>query len=88
MKAIILAAGIGSLVFGKPNSELLNPILEKYSPSELLIAGDRLYTDKVLAEKSGIDFALVLSGESKKYQVDGMEPFPAVILKNLGDISE
>ncbi|WP_448378084.1 HAD-IIA family hydrolase [Fervidobacterium sp.] len=70
-------------VFGKPNPELLEPVIRKYNKNELVIVGDRLYTDKVMADKLGVDFILVLSGESKREDVENEEKFPALILKDL-----
>lgn len=75
-------------IFGKPNKDLLQPILNEFKRDEIVVVGDRLYTDKILAENSGIDFALVLSGETMRYQVDGLDRFPSVILNDLGDLSE
>ena len=76
-----------NVIFGKPNPVLLDSILEKYDSSELAIVGDRIYTDKVLANNSEIDFILVLSGETKRKDVEILERFPELIVEDLGDIS-
>uniref|UniRef100_A0A832IK46 HAD-IIA family hydrolase n=1 Tax=Fervidobacterium pennivorans TaxID=93466 RepID=A0A832IK46_FERPE len=73
-------------IFGKPNPDLLKPVLEKYEKSELVIVGDRLYTDKAMADKLGVDFILVLSGETKREEVEKEEKFPALILKDLSHL--
>lgn len=73
-------------IFGKPNQELLSLVLGKYSCKEITIVGDRMYTDKVLADKAGIDFILVLSGESTRAIAEKPESGPALILNDLGDL--
>lgn len=50
--------------FGKPNCDVLNPILETYSPQRTLFLGDRLYTDWALAKHVGCQFRLLLTGET------------------------
>lgn len=75
-------------IFGKPSKELLLPLLEKYKPEDMVIVGDRLYTDKKLADSLGIDFILVLSGETKREDVEEEERFPAIILKNLHELEK
>ena len=71
------------IVFGKPNIALLNEIKSSYSNDDIVIIGDRLYTDKKLADNAGIDFILVLSGESKRHEVELCDKFPADIVENL-----
>jgi ribonucleotide monophosphatase NagD (HAD superfamily) len=51
-------------VFGKPSHTLLAPVLAKFKPEEIAVVGDRLYTDKAIADNAGVDFVCVLSGET------------------------
>lgn len=53
-----------SHVFGKPSPTLLAPVLARFSPGEIAVVGDRLYTDKAIADNAGVDFVCVLSGET------------------------
>jgi HAD superfamily hydrolase (TIGR01450 family) len=53
-----------SHVFGKPSPSLLKTVLERFSPEEIAVVGDRLYTDKAIADNAGVDFVCVLSGET------------------------
>ena len=53
-----------SHVFGKPSPTLLAPVLAKFKPEEIAVVGDRLYTDKAIADNAGVDFVCVLSGET------------------------
>lgn len=71
-------------IFGKPDPAVLGPLLERYRPEEMIMVGDRLSTDKKLAENAGIDFALVLSGEATLEDLAREERQPTVVLKDLG----
>ena len=74
------------IVFGKPNPSLLNVIRQKYSDNEMVIVGDRLYTDKALAENANVDFILVLSGETKRSDVEYADSFPRLIVEDLSEL--
>ena len=85
MKLIEMTTGrTPEIIFGKPNKELLSNILLKYKKEECAIVGDRIYTDKKLADNSGIDFILVLSGETTVDQVKKLEVAPTYIVKDMG----
>ena len=72
------------IVFGKPNTRVLAPLLERYTREEMVMVGDRLSTDKRLAENAGIDFILVLSGEARRGDLAGVEHQPALVVDDLG----
>ena len=55
-----------SHVFGKPSPTLLKTVLDRFSPEEIAVVGDRLYTDKAIADNAGVDFVCVLSGETTR----------------------
>lgn len=74
------------LVFGKPNTRVLAPLLKRFRPDEMVMVGDRLSTDKLLAENAGIDFILVLSGEAKREDLSVLERQPTLILDDLGSL--
>lgn len=74
------------MIFGKPNKVLLEPILKTYSKEELAIFGDRVYTDKLLADESDIDFVLVLSGETDREDVEKLDKLPKLIINDCGDL--
>ncbi len=71
-------------VFGKPDPRVLAPLLAKYTREEMVMVGDRLMTDKKLAENAGIDFILVLSGEATREEAAKEARQPTVIADNLG----
>ncbi len=55
-----------SQIFGKPSPSLLAPVLARFKPEEIAVVGDRLYTDKAIADNAGVDFVCVLSGETTR----------------------
>lgn len=71
-------------IFGKPDPKVLEPLLARYAQEEMVMVGDRLSTDKKLAENAGIDFVLVLSGEATLEDVQKEARQPSQILENLG----
>ena len=71
------------LVFGKPNTLVLSPLLRRFRQDEMVMVGDRLTTDKVLAENAGIDFILVLSGEARREDLPTLERQPTLVLEDL-----
>ena len=71
------------LVFGKPNTAVLSPLLKRFRKEEMVMVGDRLSTDKVLAENAGIDFILVLSGEAKRSDLPRLLRQPTLVLDDL-----
>ena len=75
------------IILGKPSVYLVQSILNKYSPKEIAVVGDRLYTDKKLADNMNSDFICVLSGETTRMDVQNYEgKYPAVVVKNLGEV--
>ena len=74
------------VVFGKPNTIVLSPLLARFRQDDMVMVGDRLTTDKVLAENAGIDFILVLSGEAKREDLPALERQPTLVLDDLGTL--
>ena len=73
------------IVFGKPNPLILGEVPERYTPQEMVMVGDRIYTDKALADNVGVDFILVLSGESRRSDLAGLARQPSLVVPHLGD---
>jgi HAD superfamily hydrolase (TIGR01450 family) len=85
MKLYEAATGrLPEMIFGKPDTAILSPVLKRFAREEMVIVGDRLTTDKVLAENAGIDFILVLSGEAKREDLPKLSRQPALVLDHLG----
>ena len=74
------------LVFGKPSTLVLSSLLKRFRQDEMVMVGDRLSTDKLLAENAGIDFILVLSGEAGREDLQGLERQPTLVLDDLGSL--
>jgi 4-nitrophenyl phosphatase len=72
--------------FGKPDVAILGPLLKRFARDEIVMVGDRLTTDKVLAENAGIDFILVLSGEARREDLPGLERQPTLVVEHLGSL--
>ncbi|MBQ7189920.1 MAG: HAD hydrolase-like protein [Kiritimatiellae bacterium] len=76
-----------SHIFGKPSPTLLEPVLEHFKKEEITVVGDRLYTDKAIADNAGVDFICVLSGETTQADLDKYTGTPpALVLNNLGEV--
>jgi HAD superfamily hydrolase (TIGR01450 family) len=72
--------------FGKPDPSMLAPVLAKYAPEDIVLVGDRLYTDWQLSKNAGIDFVLVLSGETKASDLKGLSEAPPTVLEDLSQL--
>lgn len=73
-------------IFGKPDPAVLAPLLKRYPKEAMVMVGDRLSTDKRLAENAGIDFILVLSGEARRSDLPGLLRQPTLVLEHLGQL--
>ncbi len=69
-----------SHVFGKPSPSLLAPVLARFKPEEIAVVGDRLYTDKAIADNAGVDFVCVLSGETTRADLEAYTGTPPSIV--------
>ncbi|MDR1759353.1 MAG: HAD hydrolase-like protein [Fibrobacter sp.] len=74
------------LYFGKPNPEMLSPVLAKFAPEEILLVGDRLYTDFELSRRAGSRFALTLCGETKQDDLIHLSEKPEIVADLVRDI--
>ncbi len=75
-------------IFGKPSPTLLAPVLRQFQKEQIAVVGDRLYTDKEMADRAGVDFVCVLSGETTRASLAAYcgKP-PAAVLETLGDLA-
>ncbi|MCB0742376.1 MAG: HAD-IIA family hydrolase [Ignavibacteriae bacterium] len=73
--------------FGKPSKYMFEETMEllKLPPEKCLIIGDRLETDIAMANKFGIDSALVLTGVSKDIKNFGKHK-PTYIINSVFDL--
>ena len=84
------ATGKKPVVFGKPNPSILTGLLDRLQLKldELLMVGDRIYTDIKMARDAGVPSALVLSGETQKEHVDSLTIIPDFIVRDIGLLGE
>jgi len=75
-------------IFGKPNTGMLDYIIKKHktTPDELVIIGDRIYTDMEMATQIGCDFILVLSGETQTKDLPQLKSQPTLVVENLSQL--
>lgn len=75
-------------IFGKPNPEMITHIIKRHrvEPEDVVMIGDRIYTDMELAKRVPCDFILVLSGEAQRSDLKKMSHTPALIVNTIGDI--
>lgn len=75
VKAVEYATGVQPHIIGKPSTYLLEMIFKECdcAKEEILMIGDRIDSDIHLAKRAGIKSALVLSGVSKKEDVDKLK---------------
>lgn len=79
------ATGVSPKVIGKPNLEMIQPILEgkRLNPEHVLVIGDRMYTDIEMGVNAGCKTMLVYTGESNQATVNKYPIRPTVELPNL-----
>jgi len=76
-------------VIGKPNRAIIDELAKKIQvPMEqLAMIGDRLYTDIALGETTGITTILVLSGETRRSDLETSPHKPDYIFEHLGELA-
>ena len=74
-------------IFGKPDPKVLKPLLRRHELKHMVMVGDRLSTDKLLAENAGMDFILVLSGEATREDLIHEARQPWLVLEHLGELT-
>ena len=76
-----------SHVFGKPSPSLLRTVLDEFAPEEIAVVGDRLYTDKAIADNALVDFVCVLSGETTREDLAAYEGTePAIVVETFDKV--
>ena len=89
---VTASTGVIPTYFGKPYRETVEMICEitGEKKEDMLIYGDRLYTDIATGKKHGITSCLVLTGETKISDVDAAsdEEKPDIMLESLASADE
>lgn len=89
--AIEASAGVVcERTFGKPSAQMLEVISAGLGVrlSEAIMVGDRLATDIAMARRSGMDAALVLTGDSRREDIDAVPEAerPTWVVETLADL--
>lgn len=73
---------------GKPDAEIAALCMGQVNakPEEVLVVGDRLYTDIACGINAGVETALVYTGEAKKEDLESTEFPPDYTFENIGKL--
>lgn len=87
-KLLSFAVGREPKYLGKPFNEILDYCtdVKKVKKEDVVIVGDRLYTDIACGFNNGCDTILVLTGEAKIEDVKETEFKPTLVLNSVKDI--
>ena len=87
---IRLCTGKTATVLGKPNPEIIYYLAKQFNVSldEVLVVGDRLYTDILVGVTAKVDSLCVLSGESSMEDVNKYPHKPTYILDSIKQLPE
>lgn len=89
--ALASATGIEPLaVPGKPDPRMLLGLCQRigHRPDELMVVGDRIYTDMEMARRAGAVGVLVLSGEATLADVSSAPHQPELVLNDLSELGK
>ncbi|UCE94758.1 MAG: HAD-IIA family hydrolase, partial [Flavobacteriaceae bacterium] len=77
------------VIIGKPHPPIVEAIIEKtgFNPNEIVMVGDRLYTDIALGQ-AGLTTVLVLSGETKLGDIEGSPYKPDYVVSNISGLND
>ena len=83
-----LVSGKEAKVMGKPNPVVVDAIMKRYgvTKDEILLVGDRLYTDILVGVNAKVDTLCVLSGECTQEDIDNYPHKPTFIAKSIKDL--
>jgi len=87
---LIAATGRHPTVFGKPNPSILVELCDRLhlNRDQMLMVGDRIYTDMKMAQEAGVPAALVLTGEATAAQAADMPHQPDLIVTDVGELGD
>ena len=84
LAAVETAAGRkADAVVGKPEPPMYEAARDRLGEGRILALGDRLDVDVLGAKRAGLDSALVLTGVTRRAQVDGARPAPTHVADSL-----
>jgi 4-nitrophenyl phosphatase len=88
LAAVEKSAGREALVVGNPNVYMMQLALEAVGgrAEATLMIGDRLETDILGGWRAGMDTCLVLTGVSRREEVEGFQPKPDMVVESLSEL--
>ena len=77
------------VIIGKPHPPIVEAIVEKtgFTPDEIIMVGDRLYTDIALGQ-AGLTTVLVLSGETKQREIEESPYKPDYVVNDISGLND
>lgn len=75
-------------VMGKPDPEVIYTLAKRFNVDlkDILVVGDRIYTDILVGVNAGVDSVMVLSGETKMEDLKNYDYRPTYILDSIKDL--
>ena len=85
-----MCTDVKPLFLGKPAPEMIYQVEEIFNvkPEEVILVGDRHYTDIMAGINAGIDTLAVLTGETTKEEFESAEHKPTYIRNSIVDLIE
>ncbi len=76
-------------VLGKPNPGIVTALAAEWglAAREMVMVGDRLYTDIALGQNAGVKTVLLLSGETKLDDLENSEYQPDIVVTDLAELA-
>ena len=83
------ATGKTPVFIGKPNSLMIEEVIKKFKvdKKDVVVIGDRIYTDIASGIKAKVDTVLVLSGETTISDCNESEIKPTFVIKGVKEIN-
>jgi NagD protein len=80
------ATGRHPIVFGKPHPSILLELGARLhlAPQQMMMVGDRIYTDIQMAQGAGVPAVLVLTGETTQAQAASLSEQPDLTVADIG----
>lgn len=82
------ATGKTPVFIGKPNSLMIDEVIKKFDAKkkDVVVIGDRIYTDIASGVNAGVDTVLVLSGETTVSMCEESDVKPTLVLSDVSEI--
>ena len=82
------ATGKSPIFIGKPQPTMIEVLMQKWQVKreDVVVIGDRIYTDIASGVNAGVDTVLVLSGEATKKDYDESQIKPTYLLQSVKDL--